>query len=70
MESIVNYAHLRAKDQLRMTIATQILAQLALGNNIIWTHDPDACSSDVELTDRAIEFADLLLKRLSQSESK
>lgn len=69
-QQIVNYASLRAKDQMRMTIAAQILTGIVTGNNTIYTHDPDACRSRHQMVDEAISLADLLLEKLAKNPSE
>jgi len=49
-------------------MASQILSGIITGNNILRYKDPDAgCLDDEEMTDKALVFADLILKKVTES---
>jgi len=64
----VNVAAINQKKILRLQMASQILSGIITGNNILRYKDPDAgCLDDEEMTDKALVFADLILKKVTES---
>lgn len=55
------------QQQLRLQSASQILSGLVVGQDILWTHDPDACGTYEEVVDTAVKYADLLLKKNTEA---
>lgn len=56
----------KSRAELRLKIATEILASLLAADATIWVADADATSTDLERVNRAISLADLLLARLAK----
>ena len=54
------------KQLLRLQTAAQILSGLVVGQDILYTHDPDTCGSREEVVDTALKYADLLLKKVTE----
>jgi hypothetical protein len=65
--NLVNAAAINQKQLLRLQLAAQILSGIITGNDALWCRDSDASCSDKEMTDRALKFADLLLKKVTES---
>ena len=64
--NLVNQALVNQKQLLRLQSASQILSGLVAGQDILWTHDPDACGTREEVVDMAVKYADLLLKEIQK----
>ena len=65
--NLVNGSAANQKQLLRLQLAAQILSGLVVGQDILWTHDPDACGTHEEVVDTAVKYADLLLKKITQT---
>jgi len=56
--------------QLRLAVATEILAALVSGEAIVWAKDSSCCDSKQQLVDDATEFADLLIEKIIETRSQ
>lgn len=66
--ALVNTAAINQRQLLRLQIASEQLASIILGNDILWTKDSDACYQNKEvMITEAVEYADLLLKKVTES---
>jgi len=66
--TLANTVAINQRQLLRLQIASEQLASIILGNDILWTKDPDACyQSKEEMITEAVKYADLLLKKITEA---
>lgn len=52
------------KKQIRLSVATPILAAIVQADAILWASDPDACMSYHDMVEKSLKCADLLLAEI------
>lgn len=68
--TLVNSVAITQKQLLQLQLSAQILSGVIVGNDVLWCKDPDAGYIDEEeMVDKALKCADLLLKKVTETES-
>ena len=60
---IVNAAAIAETKRLRLSVAAPILTALIAANSIIWSDSSDAYEQENKMIEKALKFADLLIRQ-------
>ena len=60
---IVNAAAIAETKQLRLSVAAPILTALIAADSIIWSDSSDAYEQENKMIEKALKFADLLIRQ-------